>query len=287
MLVSNLILGRYTSLPKWRDSWYELQVTNLDDIEVEFEIRCSFLRDSGWADAWRYVRGAFGDLNTQPTLTTPFRWNGKCYSGSFNALIRPRVCGLFRLRVFPPQEQQQGYDRNYEVTGFVELLVPRRRQPGLFQLGPQVDHNVPVLLNARKIDFRIADYVLASDRPVWTQWDGWQDFGRTIEGDDYSSEGIALASGKAANEIVPQGSLLTQVEQLDLQVAALRAALAGGKQDDLVGARGIADEEKLAALLDLLTELDGAPRLVEAVNDLLRETGSRVRLERDPNAPAT
>ncbi len=281
MLVSNLILGRYVSLPKWRDTWYELQITNLDEIEVEFEIRCSFLRDSGWVDAWRYVEGRFGDLNTQPTMITPFRWNGKCYSGSFNARIRPRVCGLFRLRVFPPQKMQHSYDRDYELTGFVELLVPRQRQPGTLLLGPQVDHNVPVLLNARKNDYRIPDYVLASDRPVWTQWDGWQDFGRTLEGDDYSSEGITLASGKAENEIVPQGSLLTQVAEIGLRAAALRAAITDNKQNDLAGARGLDDDNRLAALLDLLTELDGEPRALETINELLRETGSRVRLDRN------
>lgn len=285
MLVSNFILGRYSSLPQWRDSWYELQITNLDEIEVEFEIRCNFLRDSGWSDAAQYVRGEFGDLNTDRTLTTPFRWNGKCYSGSFNFRVRPKVCGLFRLRVFPPQELQQSYNNRYEVTGFTELFVPRRRQPGRFQLGPQVDHNVPVLLNARKHDYRIPDYVLASDRQVWTQWDGWQEFGRTLEGDDYSSEGIALASGKAHNEIVPQGAWQTQVEQIDVQIAALRQAIEGNKQNDFSGAREIADDNRLAALLDLLAEFDGSPRLIETINALLREMESRVRLERDPNAP--
>jgi hypothetical protein len=159
----------------------------------------------------------------------------------------------------------------YEVTGFTELLVPRRREPGRFLLAQQIDHNVPVLLNARKHDLRIADYVLASDRQVWTQWEGWQDFGRTLEGDNYSSEGITLASGKAQNEIVPQGSLWTRVEDMDLRIAALREAIGGGKQDDFAGARGLNEEEKLAALLDLVAELDNTPELIERVNALLRD----------------
>lgn len=280
MLVSNLILGRYSALPKWRDTFYQLQVTNLDDVEIEFEIKCHVLRNSGENWVVDHLRGDFNDFNVQNTVITPFRWDGRSYSNSTRAIIRPHVCGLFTLRVYPPQEKQFSGDRDYELTGFVELSVPRRRPPGEFRLGPQVSHPVPVLLNARKVDYRLPDRVPASDRPVWSMIDGFVDFGFTLEGDNYSSEGIALAGGKAEALIEPDGALRFGVVN---GIAAIRAAMNDGKQDGLSGARGLPEAERAAALLDLLLDLSTAPGQYVAINDFLRDSGSRLRLERDPN----
>jgi hypothetical protein len=128
-----------------------------------------------------------------------------------------------------------------------------------------------VLLHASK---RIDTFRGDKGKEMWHQL--WYDRPRFNEhqyGGDRSSESIALATGKAENEI--------PAEDLEaITVSEFLGTLKAGPLDVLsvAGAAGIPDEERVAVLLDLLTGLDASREQLGALNQFLEEQGSPIRL---------
>ena len=106
------------------------------------------------------------------------------------------------------------------------------------------DEPVPVLLRARRIDIHEAQSLQ----------DEYRNRGHVGEG--YSSEAVALASGKALVEIEPSQPFVMTAD----------------------GALAIPAEERVPALLDLLASLGDDPATAQAVNDIFDDLGVPVRL---------
>ena len=94
-------------------------------------------------------------------------------------------------------------------------------------------------------------------------------------GDDFSSEAIAISTGKAENEIVADGFTLKDV-------APFFDNLKHGRLDPkkLTGAKFVPEQDRVAALADLLLGLPADKADIDALNAYLAEQGSRVALKK-------
>ena len=121
-------------------------------------------------------------------------------------------------------------------------------------------------------------------------------------GEGYSSEAVALASGKALVEIQPSNPFVMTADEIRAQSGSTTAgprepgspsgesggagSEAGPKEGRMDGALAIPAEERVPALLDLLASLGDDPTAAQAVNDVLDHLGVPVRLrhQHDPSA---
>ena len=283
MLVSNFEVSWLASAEGRRDETrYELQVTNLYDRPLAFQVRCYATPREGLlfgAPATTAVSG--GWLRIDELAPVPDTGN----ASQWTAYIQPRESSTFRLlKRF----------RNWDVIrGSVELVVPALRpwtevtktNPDPREYGlpvAQTDEAVPVLLHARRIDIHEAQ----------TMGDDHRD--RAHVGEGYSSEAVALATGKAFCEIEPDQPFVTTAEEIRAQLAWTTAgprdpevppdsggagSESGQREARLDGALAIPAEERVPALLDLLASLGDDPEAARAVNEVLDDLGVAVRLQ--------
>jgi len=90
-------------------------------------------------------------------------------------------------------------------------------------------------------------------------------------GDDFSSEAVALATGKAENVVEAEGWTMKGVLPF---VNDVREGKLQPKK--ISGAKLLPEEERPAALVDLLLGLPGTREEMDALNAFLAEHGSRV-----------
>jgi hypothetical protein len=291
MLVSNFEVAWLDSAEGRRDETrYELQVTNLYQRSLAFQVRCLATPVEGLffgSPATLDVSGGwlrYDELAPSPDTGKASQWMAR---------IEPGESSTFRLL-----KRFRDWD---VIRGTVELRVPALRpwvemsktNPYPYEYGlpqPQTDEPVPVLLHARRIDIHEAQ----------SMQDEYRTRGHVGEG--YSSEAVALASGQALVEIQPSNPFVMTADEIRTRSGWTTAgprepefpsgesggagSEAGPKEGRMDGALAIPAEERVPALLDLLASLGDDPAAAQAVNDILDHLGVPVRLrhQHDPSA---
>jgi hypothetical protein len=265
MLVSNFSLARYPYKTDFREQTrYGLQITNLDDAELEFAVECHISVPEGETAPLAYMTGnvlARFDRGGVAYLTLARQ--GAVVKGEIRVRIPPKASANYLLEKTTTDQR--------ELSGFIVLRVPGVRPLGMFRLSPQADHAVRVLLHAHRTDCRVGRVYSALDMEGRAHL-------RTAVGDSYSSESVQLASGHGENEIVPEQLGFLQVGA----VSKYREALKAGHvtQADVQGAALLPEEERVPALLDLLVAVASSAKDVEATNEFLAQNKVKLRLHR-------
>jgi hypothetical protein len=262
MLVSNFSVGyRSTNTSYTEETRYSLQITNLDPAEIRFTLEFHISLPERESHPVAYVSsvlqadGLYLTFARRPTVVAGRGDLTIASKGSVTVTLRKTVRD----------------DR--ELMGFVILRVPPAHAPGSFRPGPQADHDVEVLLHARREDRRPSRTVGVVDPQGVIPY-------RTGIGDNYSSESVAISTGRAANEISPEGRLLFGVGVVQRFVEGL----ASGEIDPKAvrGMELLPDDERIPALLDLLHALSTADESeTRAVNQLLERGGVPLRIRRE------
>jgi hypothetical protein len=235
---------------------YCLQVTNLEKAPIAFQFEFFFdgqtdrfwiqERRSQWSTHW-------GALSVRYT-----RVRGELYKGALRTSISGGESSKIILGLW-----------NTHRTGYIGLRVPAGRGEDHFALGRQTEGAVRVLLHAsQEID------TYRGEAAEWVRNRILNDdtFSRE-DGGDRTSASIALATGKADNEILAEDLITIGVtEFLDELQSGRRHFL------DIAGATAIPEEDQVPALLDLLACLDPAHQELDALNRFLEEQGSPIRL---------
>ena len=201
MIVSNFILrfsDRAISLLNIR---YSLQITNLEDQAIDYFIECHVTPPEGEASPVRYLsnfmRASFNSVPTPPIST--FR-QGNAVIVRHHVGVAARLSGLFELRT------DDTFGRL--LKGFIVLRVPsiRSDQGGYLPI-PQTDHPVRILLHARREETRWSELYARDleDRYVM----------RFPTGLHTSSEAMAISTGRAENEIIPEGLRRFELDAID------------------------------------------------------------------------
>jgi hypothetical protein len=264
MLVSNFEVAA-TADPQTRsETRYALQVTNLADVAIEFLVRVDVTPPLAHGGGARAARALVGVWAGATGSSLEFRSTPTTVRGRSRVGIPPHASATFTLRKITQDEE--------EYRGYVDLSVPLRRPEGRWELpSPQSDAPVPVLLHARRVDWRPQRRVGVRDH------DGLVPY-YTSTSDDYSSESIALATGAARVELDPGRSPLLESDQVRHVLAGLESGAL--EADEVRGALDLSPEDRVAAVFDLLGGLADLDDDVDAVNEHLADLGIALRLRR-------
>jgi hypothetical protein len=267
MIVSNFTLAQYAQRKDYRDATsYLLQVTNLDTQDITFAVDCYFSSPPDDYLSYLYLLGGIAPpvlIYNPYEFVIPFRRLQNEAVMTYSLAIRAGATQTFALTKTVRDDR--------ELQGHIELRVPTTRVGRLVRM-PQALHNVPVLLHARREDTRHPEVTGIREPSGVVPY-------TSSTGDNYSSEAVALASGKAENEIVPDGAVsLFEGSAVSKFIADLNTGKI--KPSEIAGAALLPDQERVPALIDLLDSLS-ADEDIDALNTFLRERGTRLRLQRD------
>src|SRR5262245_1703506 len=176
MLVSNFIVG-WEARISWYETSYQLQITNLEFLALHFQVDCQFVITGTEAITARDETGLWGSFEGDqlPSPAQPFKMTGPRTASGVQK-IPARTSAIFYVHL-------TRY-RDTKAVGFVKLSIPALTLPCEFRRTTQVHNPVSVLLHASSKHEK---------RPLQ---------GRGMaEAVDVSYEPIALASGKAENQI--------------------------------------------------------------------------------------
>jgi hypothetical protein len=251
MLVSNFTLG-FNSVATFEIGWtagYSLQITNLAGTPIDFDIECRitnhYFGGTGPGDS---VASSLNSL-----LSREFHTDANGFYHQQTVRIDANRSKHYNLQPWIRQ------DRNWSpyVDGYVIMRVPvvRSERPP-YGLVPQGKTPIPVLLSARRID-------------DWMERHG-------PDQANSSQSSFPLASGKAYNEIPPE----TEPYQHPIRVREYVDALVkgAGKIAPARGSMGLPEEDRAQALIDLLRQMDDGQAGIAALNRLLEDSKSPVRV---------
>jgi hypothetical protein len=254
MLVSNFSLG-FTDYYQFETGWtagYVLQITNLASQEIEFDVEC------------RITHHYFGGTGPGDSVASSLgSMLGGAWHSDANGYYQQQslTIGANRSEQYHLQPWiYQGRKWTPYVDGYVVLRVPvvRARQAP-YALVPQAKVPIPVLLSASRVDQWIKR---GSPPPALVT---------------SSQSSFPLASGKALNEITPE----TQPYRHPIKLREyLGALVADGKLLPARGVLGLPEEDRAQALLDLLGQLDDDAAEIAALNQILEDGASPVRVVR-------
>jgi hypothetical protein len=244
--------------------YYNLYVANLEDAYLEYIV-----------EYWH--RASFDEVHVTPGRFRDVQATSSPEAGLFVATNRfrllPRETTVVTLR-FAGVEPS-----SVDLSGYVRLRFPRVNLPGAQQgvrLVPQSDGVLKVMLHAETV---------TDVEPSIRERGGISDsrgfaiahFG--VSGalsNVRTAVGLTLASGRAVNEITPDGNFVINKSLLGLVNKVARdtdPALPGkGATSD------VADEDRATALLELLAELSSDPETIQEVNRLLQRSRVMIRL---------
>jgi hypothetical protein len=240
---------------------YRLSVTNLEDRDFEYSIE--FHGEQTWAS------------NFSSMTTLAFTVDGSAIEDAVVFLHPPHVYGPAQtLRRFTIPSQRTALLELYapgpnrlDARGFVVLRLPTKPAAisGGLRSVPQSDHPVHVMLDAASHITRVPeDFIAGNTGVVLAHSDGMTH--------PYAVS-IALATGKAENLLDPDGEWrIKDIEQASWQ--HIKDLIAG---HDYRGAQTIPEKNRLAALLELLSQTDTDERTLEQLNRLLVEAGLSIR----------
>lgn len=200
MIVSNFVLRFTDRASSLMDIRYSLQITNLEEQAIDFIIECHVSPPEGEPSPVHYVsnfiRASFNSGLTNPISS--FR-QGNIVLLRYYVGVGARLSALFDLKT------EDTFGRL--LKGFIVIRVPpiRSDQGGFFPI-PQVYHPVRVLLHARREESRWYDLYARDleDRLVM----------RVPTGLHTSSEAMAIATGRAENEITPEGLRMFELDTI-------------------------------------------------------------------------
>jgi hypothetical protein len=241
---------------------YRLSVTNLEDRDFEYSVEFHGEQSSGSASSF------------SGTTTLAFTLDGGAAEDAVVFLRQPHVYGpaqKLRRFIIPPRrtallELYAPGPNRLDARGFVVLRLPTKPMvSGGLRSVPQSDHPVQVMLDAASHITRVPeDFIAGSTGVVLAHSDGLTH--------PYAVS-IALASGKAENLLDPEGEWrIKDIERASLQ--HIKDLITG---HDYRGAQMIPEENRLAALLELLSQIDTDERTFEQLNRLLAEAGISIR----------
>jgi hypothetical protein len=209
VIVSNFTISSRWHLRTPHDTRYELQITNLADKEIEFTVECHTCPPpSHRFHRWYLDETVQVSVSSGLTGSTFFRRYGDVWVMQTGISIGTQCSVLYGL-----SKNDREIRDDEEIRGFVTLRVPPANTSGRgYFRDPQSHRPVKVLLHARRRDSRLGFSVQAHHREGWySEWSlpfpEW-----------YSSEAVTLSTGKAENDIRPEGGF-------DLARESLRYAL--------------------------------------------------------------
>jgi len=243
---------------------YRLFVTNLENVDLEYAIEFHGERTfpPGFGGGFTNMSFVVDDPLGEDSIV--FLRNPHVYgpNGSLRRFTIPtQRTGLIEL--YPP-----GPIRG-DARGFVVLRLPTVAPPataGTVKRVPQSDHPVRVLLEAESHITRVPETFEAGNTGViLARSDGMtHPYALSIE----------LASGQAENLIEAEGA--SRIKDIgEVSVTDVLTQIAGRSY---VGAEAIPEENRLAALLELLGQVDIEPSTIEQLNSLLAGVGISIRL---------
>lgn len=242
---------------------YNLYVCNLEEKPFEYLV-----------EYWH--RGTESGTHIQPGR---FRDVYRTYSPEFGVfvatqgfILRPHETVIMTLRFSAPEREPS------EIMGHVRLRLPRVAGTGktVFRFGAQSDHAVKVLLHAETVSDvqpSISERagIIDSRGYVWGRL-GVSGALSTIR----TAVALALASGRAENEIAPDGSFL--IDKASIVTLRARAGDTGSGAGH--GATGeLADADRAAALMELLTQVKDDGDTIAELNKLLESAKLGFRIK--------
>jgi hypothetical protein len=252
MLVSNFSLG-FNDYYEFDTGWtagYRLQITNLADTKIEFDVECRVTQ---------YYFGGTGPNESVPTslnsmLRGDWRRDSRGYYQQQALTIGPNESEQYHLQPWI----YEGRRWTPYVDGYVMLRVPviRSNQPP-YGLIPQTSTPVPVLLSAERVDEWIKRQPPPPDLLTRAQ------------------SSFPLASGKAYNEIPPETEPYAHPIRVRQYVDTL---LTRDKLSPKRGAMGLPEEDRAQALIDLLGQMTDDQEDITALNQMLEDLGKSVRV---------
>ncbi len=251
MLVSNFSLG-FNDYYQFETGWtagYSLQITNLADIEITFDVE--------WRITNHYFGGTGPNESVQSSLSSMLhgQWH-KDARGYYREESRSIASNRSEKLTLQPYIYQ-GRKWSPYVDGYAMLRVPVvRSSQSPYALVPQSKTPIPVLLSATRVDKWIQRYSGPPDLVTSSQ------------------SSFPLASGKALNEIPPE----TGPYQHPMRVLEYVDAVKADKIAPARGAVGLPEEDRVQAVIDLLRQLTGDEPDLTALNRLLEDSGSAVRV---------
>jgi hypothetical protein len=270
MLVSGFHLQftpSYSSQNPAYVSGYELEVTNLSDRKIQFEVVARVTRYSftlfaqpqspatTLANFKRLVYGVLGN-DDWTWFAGGWRHDADGYAMHITIPVAPQASELFKI--VPSLFESQSWSPR--VAGHIELTVPavRSAEPPYLWFKQAADP-VPVLLNPSTVE----------------QWLVLGAGGAFAD----SRTSPPLSTGQAYNEIPPDSDpLLIPVSIRDYLDQLRNLGAAGLAQ----GAVGLSPEDRAQALIDLVAAVGEDEAEQAALNEVLEGLGSSIRVVRSP-----
>jgi len=242
--------------------YYNLYVSNLENMLLHYVVEYWHRATS---DGVHVTPGRFRDV--QRTISPQHG----VFVATHGFALMPHETAVITLRGSEPQPV------DVDIAGHVRLRVPRVRPEGeqKVRLGAQADSPVKVMLHAETV----TDVKLSS-----SERGGFRDMKGYVLG-QYGSVGalsnlrtgvgLALASGRALNEIIPDGSFVIDKQALARTSRLTEGLPAAGRKG---ATHDLADEDRAEALVELLSELGGDGDTIHEVNRILRGAGVNVEV---------
>ncbi|WP_326548452.1 hypothetical protein QGN32_10235 [Mycolicibacterium sp. ND9-15] len=247
-------------------SGYELEITNLSDKRIQFEVvaRVTRYRFTAYAipqspaatlaNFKRLIPGVLAN-DRHTWFEGGWRRSAGKYALHITIPLDPGASELFEI-------VPSLYERSWWplVAGHIELTVPAVRSPDPpYTWVRQSDDPVPVLLNPSNVE---------TWRPLGT-------------GSGYSDSRTSppLSTGQAYNEIQPDSDPTLLRVSLEAYLTALKS---DGLTGSSAGILELSPEDRARALIDLLAAVDEDEAEQAALNEILQELGISTRVVRPP-----
>ena len=269
MIVSNFCIGARVFEKRTRYTGYTLQITNLEAVDLEFLFEVFVTPVAAEQPVFVPSHVPMSDVEFNRVKNSVRSNPGPLHF----SIAKNVVHGQVRVPI-PAQSSRRVWLDNagawewHSAAGYVGLRLPAGRSRDRYKLDVQIDQPARVLLHANHESYRPGRRLNISDFHGVVHY-------YSAMGDDYSAENVTIASGRAENEIPPEGWMFEGA-------AEFLKALKDGKLQmrDQRGAQDLPDDERPAALLDLLLGFGTNREQVDLINELLTRYKAPVRLKR-------
>jgi hypothetical protein len=255
---------------------YRLHITNLEDQAFTYTVRYYVTapnNETGWAARLsQFFRSYVGLHEAIDSMDAPsFKLVGSVYVAAVSFGVEPKQ--TMSVGIYPGDSSPMVEGLHF-VEGYVTLELPvvrDGRSDMAFRSVPQAPDTVRVLLNPEttmiRKDMSGGGYTRTQDGVVT---------GRVSIGHLYFDivEPIVPASGKAENELTPNGLVLLSKDALLEAVQSRRAIEAGNS----VGAGNMPAADSMGMLIELLCMLDSHEEFLGELNKVLSQNLSAVKI---------
>jgi hypothetical protein len=255
---------------------YRLHVTNLEDRAFTYLVRFRVTPPSA-EPRWASVLNQFFDISAglyggfTPAWVQTFRRTGNVYVGGITFTVEAgqtvsAVCAA-NANLDPP-------DGVTLLEGYVTIEVPVLRNDNdkaMFRAFPQAMGPVKVLLNPETTMTHKGNPMGGGVRDM----DGYVRGHVGIPPLDFDTvEPLIVATGKAENEITPNGNSVLRRDALIQTMAAQKP----GESSGLEGTDHLPAADRMRLLLELLCDLDTNDKFVAELNKVLNQNEATARI---------